>query len=55
MIALDIIGATQMSGIIESAVAVMQLVMTVNVLCCNVLYILINPVCVFLDQYGSHP
>ena len=40
MIALDIIGATQMSGIIESAVPVMQLVMTVHVLYCNVLYIL---------------
>ena len=40
MIALDRIGGTQMSGIIEGAVPVMQLVMTVHVLCCNVLYIL---------------
>ena len=40
LIALDRIGGTQMSGIIEGAVPVMQLVMTVHVLCCNVLYIL---------------
>ena len=40
MIALDRIGGTQMSGIIEGAVPVMHLVMTVHVLCCNVLYIL---------------
>ena len=40
MIALDRIGDTQMSGIIESAVPVMQLVMTVHELYCNVLYII---------------
>ena len=39
LIALDRIGGTQMSGIIESAVPVMQLV-TVHVLYFNVLYIL---------------